>query len=61
MKVEQFTYLSAEAKALRERDGTPPWGVHPCEVDSIGEPEQAGAFADAWRAAKALHEELEQD
>ena len=35
MKVTQHRYLSPEACALRRRDGVPPWGVHPCEVNSL--------------------------
>ena len=35
MKIEQHRYLSLEASVLRRRDGVPPWGCHPCEVDSL--------------------------
>jgi hypothetical protein len=60
MKIEQHDYLSAEAKRLRQRDGVPPWGVHPCEVESLrkfaGDP---GVFGNAWREADRLRREIE--
>jgi hypothetical protein len=61
MKVEQHPYCSPEAMRLRHRDGIPPWGCHPCEVDSLPEPEPGDAtpFACAWRAAAALRAEIE--
>jgi hypothetical protein len=61
MKVAQFPYLSTEAIALRRRDGIPPWGVHPCEVDALGDPDQCdpGPFRDALEAAIALRAEIE--
>lgn len=60
MKVEQHDYLSPEAAELRRRDGTPPWGVHVCEVDSF-DPDtlQSGPFRDSWRAASRLRREIE--
>jgi hypothetical protein len=60
MKVEQFPYLSAEAVRLRARDCIPPWGVHPCEVDSF-DPDTLsnGPFRDAWREASRLRREIE--
>jgi hypothetical protein len=60
MKVEQHDYLSAEAKALRQRDGTPPWGVHVCEVDSLAAlGGERSPFGDAWREACRLRREIE--
>lgn len=60
MKVEQHDYLSPEAVELRRRDGIPPWGVHPCEVDSIDPDTLAsGPFRDAWREASRLRREIE--
>lgn len=61
MRVEQFPYLSTEAKALRRRDGTPPWGCHPCEVDSLAGTigDRGSAFAMAWREASRLRRALE--
>jgi hypothetical protein len=61
MKVEQFPYLSPEAMELRRRDGIPPWGVHPCEVDSLEEPKQHGPFRDAWREAMRMRREIESE
>lgn len=62
MKVAQFPYLSPEAMALRRRDGVPPWGVHVCEVDSLGErspwPATTAGGA-AWEAARVLRDEIE--
>jgi hypothetical protein len=60
MKVEQFGYLSPEAVSLRQRDGIPPWGVHPCEVDSIA-PEPGTAFHASWMQAKRFRAEIEAD
>jgi hypothetical protein len=34
-KIKQHPYLSPEACKLRERDGTPPWSIHVCEVDDF--------------------------
>lgn len=59
MIVEQHPYLSPQAVELRQRDGIPPWGVHPCEVDSLQRPSQAGPFRDAWRQAWRLRREIE--
>lgn len=62
MKVEQHAYLSPKAMALRRRDGIPPWGVHPCEVDALAltvADDDAGAFATAWREAARLRAEIE--
>lgn len=54
MKVAQFSYLSPEAMRLRERDGTQPWAVHPCELDSVGSPRHAtGGRATIWQQAVA--------
>lgn len=60
MKVKQHPYLSPEARRLRERDNTPPWGVHPCEVDSIEPPADGTAFHAAWMEAASLRQEIEQ-
>lgn len=60
MKVKQFKYLSPEAKKLRTRDGTPPWGVHPCEVDDLKERMgEATAFGDELRNAAEIRRQLE--
>jgi hypothetical protein len=61
VKVPQFEYLSPEAQALRRQDGTKPWEVHACELDSVGEPDAAddSLFARSWRAAAALRAEIE--
>lgn len=61
MKVPQFRYLSDQAMALRRRDGTPPHGVHVCELDSLDPPadHDHGAFAASYRAAAALRAEIE--
>lgn len=61
MKVQQFGYLSPGAKALRSRDGIPPWGIHVCEVDSLGAPGDGdhSPFAQLLREAFALRAELE--
>ena len=61
MKVEQFRYLSPEANALRRRDGTPPWSVHPCEVDDVAAPlgSYSPMFEQHIREASALREEIE--
>lgn len=61
MKVPQYKYLSAEAVALRQRDGIPPWGVHPCEVESVASVAGDGLFWQHWREAKLLRDELERD
>lgn len=58
MKVEQFAYMSPEAVALRRRDGIPPWGLHPCEVDSV-QPEPGSPFHSAWMEAKRFRAEIE--
>lgn len=58
MKVEQHRYLSPEAVELRRRDGVPPWGVHPCEVDSL-RPEPGAPLHRAWREARRLRAEIE--
>ncbi|GAB3733961.1 hypothetical protein GCM10028862_16730 [Luteimonas pelagia] len=60
MKVPQHPYLSPEAMRLRKRDGIPPWGVHPCEVDSLAElagEQSAGGMA--WREAERVRQEIE--
>lgn len=62
MKVKQHPYLSPEARALRQRDGTPPWGVHPCEVDAFSSHDdsvQTTAFAQSLREARQLRKEIE--
>lgn len=58
MKVAQYPYLSPEASRLRERDGVPPWGVHPCEVDSVS-PAPGTALHAAWLEACRMRTELE--
>lgn len=59
MRVEQHSYLSAEGLRLRRRDGTPPWGVHPCEVDSVADMETRGAFWQSLQEARRLRAEIE--
>lgn len=59
MKVEQYVYCGTEAMALRRRDGTPPWGVHPSEVDTFRD-----WPAGRWQAlddARALRDEIERE
>ncbi|MDR7136166.1 hypothetical protein J2X06_003384 [Lysobacter niastensis] len=58
MKVAQHPYLSSDARRLRERDGTPPWGIHPCEVDSVS-PQPGTVFHAAWIDASRIRAELE--
>lgn len=62
-KVEQYEYLSAEAKRLRARDGTAPWQVHPCEVDWFAGESDTGEspFAQSLRAARQLKAQIESD
>lgn len=61
MKIEQHKYLSPAAVELRQRDGVPPWGVHPCEVDSLkGAPDDSTAFAAGLRQARELRRAIEQ-
>lgn len=59
-KIEQHDYLSPEAKRLRQRDGTPPCGVHLCELDSLAnvEPDNT-AFGAALVEARRLRDEIE--
>jgi hypothetical protein len=46
--------------ALRRRDGVPPWGVHPCEVDALDQVAGDGtAFSEALRQARALRAVIE--
>ena len=61
MQVEQHGYLSPESIALRERDGTPPWGVHVCEVDATEAVamQTNSVFRTAWREAARLRREIE--
>lgn len=62
MKIAQFPYLSLEARKLRARDGTPPWGVHPCEVDAVASSiteRETGPFVDSFHEAARLRAELE--
>lgn len=61
MIVEQHDYLSPQAIELRRRDGVPPWGCHPCEVDSLAGTigDHGSAFAMAWREAARLRREIE--
>lgn len=60
MKVKQFKYLSPEAKKLRTRDGTPPWGVHPCEVDHLKDmADVPNALGSAWHEAAEIRRQLE--
>ncbi len=59
MQVEQHPYLSAEACKLRQRDGVPPWGVHPSEVDSLGDHELNTPFGQALAEARRLRDEIE--
>jgi hypothetical protein len=63
MKVEQYPYLSDAAMALRRRDRTPPWSVHPCEVDAT-EPSPAemrtmSSFVREWVRVAALRKAIE--
>jgi hypothetical protein len=60
MKIAQYRYLSPEARALRKRDGVPPWGVHPCEVAALAgmEPNQTAFYAQ-WLAAVEMRRQLE--
>jgi len=60
-KIEQHPYLSPAADKLRQRDGTPPWGVHVCEVDSLASlpSDGANAFGAALADARRLREEIE--
>ena len=60
-RVKQFDYGSGKAQALRQRDGTPPWAVHVCELDSLPEPagDDTSPFANAYREATALRAEIE--
>jgi hypothetical protein len=62
-RIEQFAYLSPQACELRRRDGTPPWSVHPCEVDDFKHwpADDGSAFGAALREARALRAELERD
>jgi hypothetical protein len=59
--IPQFPYLSPEARRLRERDATPPWGVHPCEVDAFAwlTENDGTAFYAALTAARRLRAEIE--
>jgi hypothetical protein len=59
--LSQHRYMSPEAMELRRQDGVPPWSVHPCEVESLGQPDPAdqSPFAEALRAAWALRREIE--
>jgi hypothetical protein len=61
MKIEQFPYCSPKAMEARRRDGVPPWGAHPCECDSLGEPDPTdrSPFAESLREAWRLRRELE--
>lgn len=61
MKLPQFAFCSPEALELRRQDGTPTWGVHPCETDSLGQPDPGdrSPFAENLRAAWALRREIE--
>ena len=61
MQVEQHGYLSPESIPLRERDGTPPWGVHVCEVDvtEAAAMQTNSVFRTAWREASRLRREIE--
>lgn len=63
MKVEQYEYLSPEAIVLRQRDGTPPWGVHVCEVDACANSARPGTsgFYTSWLEASRLRAEIEAD
>lgn len=57
MKIEQVPYLSPAAMALRRRDQTPPWAVHPAETDDF-----ADWPAGEWPAldeARALRRQIE--
>lgn len=61
MKVKQYQYLSPEANKLRQRDGTRPWGVHVCELESFGEPapDDGTAGAISWRESALLRDQIE--
>lgn len=60
-KIEQHPYLSAAACELRRRDHTPPWGVHPCEVDHFADwaIDDQSAFGAALTEARLLKAEIE--
>lgn len=60
MRIEQFDYLSHEAMELRRQDGTKPWEVHLCEVDSLaGYPEDGTPFGESLAQARRLRDEIE--
>ena len=60
MKIKQFPYLSPESNALRARDGIPPWGAHPCEVDALRQHKaDISVFGDSLRAAAEMRRQLE--
>lgn len=59
MKVQQHTYLSPAAAALRQRDGIPPWGVHPCEVDSLKTTPPGTVFYAELQQARELRHQIE--
>jgi hypothetical protein len=59
MRVEQHGYCGAEAMLLRRRDGTAPWAVHPCEVDSLGRVEVGDPIYLHWLAAATMRRQLE--
>lgn len=58
VRVKQYPYLSPEALGLRKRDGIPPWGFHPCEVDDC-RPEPGEDVNLHWQTAANLRDEIE--
>lgn len=59
-KVPQHDYCSPQAMKLRAQDGTPPWGVHICELDSLADfDEDDSAFGRSLAEARRLRAELE--
>lgn len=59
MKVPQHPYCSAQAMHLRRQDGTPPWGVHVSEVDSLAPVPPGDPLREAWVQAAQLRAEIE--
>lgn len=59
MMVKQHAYLSPAAKALRQRDGIPPWGVHPCEVDTLNNTAPGTVFHAELQQARELRHQIE--
>ena len=59
MRVQQHPYCSPAAMELRRRDGTPPSGVHPCEVDSLAPVPPGDPLRAAWAEAARQRKELD--